>query len=150
MNIAKALKVKNRLVGELAKIQEIWQRENSRLADSPSKIDVADIANQYEKALNKVISIKTAISEASAPIALELVSLAELKGKINFINSLPCREGSEDQYSGRDTLKTVTWKAYVNQETKDKMVADIQGRINDTQDTIDAFNASTLIRELEF
>ena len=42
MNIAKALKVKNRLIGQIQKQQDIVMRENSRRNDNPSTIDVRE------------------------------------------------------------------------------------------------------------
>ena len=65
MNISKALKIKNRLVGELVKLQEIAKRENSRRNDNISKVDCGEVFNQIGVTRTKLVALKSAIVEAS-------------------------------------------------------------------------------------
>ena len=46
MKIHKALKVKNRLAGEVARLMEILKRENSRRSDDTSTVERAAIHKQ--------------------------------------------------------------------------------------------------------
>jgi hypothetical protein len=48
MKIHKALKVKNRLIGEVNKLREIVRRENSRRNDDPSTVNVPETIENLE------------------------------------------------------------------------------------------------------
>ena len=62
MKLAKALKVKNRLVGELNQLKVELQRENSRRSDNPSKIDCKSLYDAIIIKRDSLISLKSAIS----------------------------------------------------------------------------------------
>lgn len=144
MKIAKALKVKNRLAGEVASLQEIFKRENSRRSDNPSKVDSEEVLKNLSEKRSDLIDLKGRISVASAKIAHKLVGLFELKLEKNFLASLPTREGEEVTFVGRDQEKLVhVWQAYVNREKLDKLLTKAQDQINSLQDEIDAYNGCT-------
>lgn len=47
---------------------------------------------------------------------------------------------------GRDQEKLVyTWDSLINQEDCDEAIADLQIQINDLQDEVDAYNATTTV-----
>lgn len=144
MKISKALKVKNRLAGEVAALQDIFKRENSRRNDNPSKVDCAEVANNLSTKLKELIDLKGKISIASSGIAYKLAELAELKLRKNFLASLPTREGAEVSFVGRDQEKLVyMWTAFLNREAVDASLTTAQDQINHLQDEIDTYNAST-------
>lgn len=146
MNISKALKVKNRLAGEVSRLQEVFKRENSRRNDNPSQIDAAKVYIELEGVREKLISLKGAINEASSPVSVKLAKLAEYKQFINFINSVPNREGEELTLVGSNREKlSYQWTAWLNIEKIDKVASGIQLEINRLQDEIDLFNAQTSI-----
>ena len=150
MNISKALKVKNRLAGEVVRLQEVFKRENSRRNDNPSKVDPAAVFAELMVTRNKLISLKGAINEASAPISVKLAELAELKQYINFLNSVPNREGEELTLIGSNREKLVyTWTSLLNREGLDKLVVLAQNEVNTLQDEVDTFNAVTSVNFLE-
>lgn len=146
MNIAKALKVKNRLVGELTKLQEIARRENSRRNDNPSQVNVGEVFDQIAETRSKLVSLKAAIVQASAPVAKELAQLAEVKAFLNWVPALPVREGEEKVAIGhsKDTID-YTWTAFMNRQAVDRWVAKLQLEANSLQDQIDDFNAQTQV-----
>lgn len=150
MNISKALKVKNRLVGELAKLQEVFKRENSRRNDNPSEVDPKKVFGDITNTFNRLVELKGAINEASAPISKKLAELAELKQFINFYLSVPTKEGEELTLIGSNREKlSYMWTAYMNREEVDTQVSIVQKRINTLQDEIDDFNASTSVKYTE-
>lgn len=150
MNISKALKVKNRLVGEIARLKQVLQRENSRRDDNVSTVDRDKTHVEVLETIGKLIKLKAAIGIATAPISEELALLAENKALINFYSSLPCREGEEKTLIGsnREAL-TYQWDAYINREKIDAIVVKIQKSVNETQDRIDDFNARTQVEWAE-
>ena len=146
MNISKALKVKNRMVGEINRLREIFRRENSRRNDNPSKVNVAEIEASLFTAVNNLIKLKGAINKASALISEKLALLAETKAEINFLESVPSREGEELTLIGSNREKlSYQWTAYRNKEALDKKISQNQGLVNLIQDEIDDFNAKTQV-----
>lgn len=142
MNIAQALKVKNRLAGELARKQQIFSRENSRRSDSASNVDRDALWHEIMNISNQLGLLKGKITRANVDIYPAIERMSELKSRIAFIEGLPKREGEEIDYYGRDNQKvTYTWNSYLNQENSDLEIESLQREINDLQDTIDAYNA---------
>ena len=148
MNLAQALKQKNRLAGELVRQQQILQRENARRSDSVSSVD-RDVV--YQKILgisDDLGELKGKITQANVNIYPALERMAELKARIAFIQGLQKREGEEVVFVGRDQEQVkYQWDSYINQETCDETVADLQEQINDLQDEVDAYNATTEVEE---
>ena len=143
MKIHKALKIKNRLAGEVTRLQDILRRENCRRNDSTSKIDCKDVLDQLNGATRKLINVKSALAKASAPISEDLSLLAELKNQITFLKTLPIRSDKEVQFIGRNDEKLeYQWTSFIDQENLDGRINSIQQEINAIQDEIDEFNAT--------
>ena len=146
MNIHKSLKVKNRLVGELARLRSILQRENSRRNDNLSTVNCSEVSRDAALTLNRLVRIKAAIAVASTPVVEKLVRMAELKAEINFLRSIPTRRGVETVFIGRDQEKLdYTWSVYLTQEEIDVLIKSDESVINSFQDDVDAFNSTTNI-----
>ena len=145
MTINKALKVKNRLAGELSRLLEIAKRENSRRSDSTSTVDVEKVFGMIQEVRLKIATSKGELSIASAPIAAKLAELSELKTYINWLNGLPVREGQELVAIGQKEVKEYTWTAFYNRQKLDGLLKDYQIIISNLQDEIDEFNAITKV-----
>lgn len=144
MNLAQALKLKNRLAGELVRKQQILQRENSRRSDSVSKVDRESVWNEIVDISDQLGVLKGRITRANVGIYPSLERMAELKSRIAFLNNLPKREGEDVSFVGRDNEKlTYTWDSFINQERADDEVTQLQEEINTLQDKVDAYNATT-------
>lgn len=146
MNISKALKVKNRLVGELNRLQDIFKRENSKRNDNVSQVDAEKAYQDVLDAFNKVVALKGAINKATAGISDSLAEIAEYKQYLNFIQSVPVREGPEIVQGsyGKEPV-TYTWTTFINRADIDEKVEHYQKKINDLQDSIDEYNAKTKV-----
>ena len=148
MNLSQALKMKNRLAGELVRQQEILQRENARRSDNVSKIDRQKIWESILSLSLQLGELKGKITRANVNIYPVLERMAELKSRISFLNGLPYKEGEEMSFVGRDQEKVVyQWNSFINQQKSDELVAELQETINQCQDEVDQFNATTLIEE---
>jgi hypothetical protein len=146
MNISKALKVKNRLAGEIVRLQNIIKRENSRRSDNASKVNVAEEFLKLSEVRQKLISLKSAIALATAPLSEKLVRLAETKAKMNFYQSLPTQEGTEvDIYGSSREKLTYEWTAFYNRQRVDAITKEFQDSIDTLQDEVDEFNAKTQV-----
>lgn len=151
MNIAQALKQKNRIVGEM---NEIWKQivknnsyhTNEAGDENPNKQIVVDAWERYNVLRIDLVRIKAAIQEASAPIADKLVALAELKSQINILDQISAPQEKVISSSRFDEKTTVTY--YKNVFSEQDIVSFkkvFQNQINELQDEVDAFNATTQI-----
>lgn len=146
MNIAQALKEKNRLIGELNRAKEILRRENPRRNDSQSKVDREAVWNKIKSLTNAVVEIKTKISVANTGIYDKIALLAEMKSRISDLESMPKREGDEILFIGRDQEKmTYQWESYLNTQRIDEEIEATQKLCDRLQDDIDAYNATKQI-----
>jgi hypothetical protein len=148
MNLAQALKQKNRLAGELVRQQQILQRENARRSDNVSQVDRDAVYVKILSISDDLGELKGKITQANVNIYPALERMAELKSRISFIQGLEKREGEEVVFVGRDQEQTkYQWDSFINQEKCDETVADLQEQINDLQDEADEFNHSTEVEE---
>lgn len=146
MNLAQALKQKNRLAGELVRQQQILQRENARRSDSVSTVDREAVYERILEISEELGELKGKITQANVNIYPALERMAELKSRIAFVQGLQKREGEEVVFVGRDQEQVkYTWDSFINQQRADETVAELQEQINDLQDEVDAYNATTEI-----
>ena len=99
ISISKALKIKNRIAGELAKIEELFKSSNCRREGDDSSIDPSLLYGEWEQSKNLLILIKQKIATASAGIQATLVELAEAKSAISFHEKIIINEGVAMDYS---------------------------------------------------
>ena len=144
MKLSQALKAKNRLAGELVRQQQILQRENARRSDSKSQVDCEKVWQEILRLSDELGQLKGRITKANVGIYPALERMAELKARIGFVQSLPKRNDEEVQYVGRTEEKvSYQWSSFIDQEKADMLVASLQDQINDLQDEVDAYNATT-------
>jgi hypothetical protein len=148
MNLAQALKAKNRIAGELVRQQQILQRENARRSDSVSTVNRQEVWQGIIELSEKLGTLKGMITQANVNIYPALERMAELKARIAYLNGLPKREGEEITSVGYNQEKLVyKWDSLITQQKSDELVADLQQEINDLQDEVDSYNATTEVDE---
>lgn len=150
ISLAKALKVKNRLVGELSNLQNVARQHNALPVENreDKSVRLDKVWEDIRDVSNRIVELKSKIAVASAPITPFLVDLAETKSAITFLEGLPVKEGKEDTHIGygvNSSLKTVVWNSYINEDSKAKLIKENKNRIDTLQDQIDEFNATTKI-----
>ena len=147
MNLSQALKLKNRLAGELVRQNQILQRENARRSDSKSNVDCNSVWTEILRLSDQLGELKGKITQANVGIYPMLERMAELKSRISFVQGLPKREDEEVQFIGRDQEKlTYQWSSFITQEKSDQMVKELQEQINNLQDQVDAYNATNEVK----
>ena len=152
MNIARALKQKNRIVGEMNKAFAVIQKHNmfSRKVGD-------DVVNGKEEAVKAafasylelttaLIEIKAKIQAASAPIAAKLVALAEQKSLLGQFAAIPVKEGVAYESGGfRAETTAMDYLSVIGEAEIQELSKLSQEQINNLQDEIDEFNATTQI-----
>lgn len=146
MNLAQALKQKNRICGELNRLKQIFQRENARRSDSTSKVNQAEVFEKINQLTEQLVNLKAKIATANVGIYKDIEMMSEIKSTIAYINNLHKQTGEEVSFVGRDNEKLVyTWTSYIDQEKCDAMAAKLQKNIEEIQDRIDTYNYTTIL-----
>jgi len=155
ISLAQALKQKNRLAGEVARLRKIVERENSRKESKPSRADVRKVFEESVARSRELAALKGAIAAANAGVLAgrhgiygKLNLQAELRGLIAFLKELDVKEGEEIERVGflsRDEATRATYVAEIKRDEIDRNVVACQSEIEQLQDEIDEFNAATKI-----
>lgn len=153
INLPKALKIKNRIVGELNRVRALIRRDNQIETTNMTGEEVQahikgvkNLINVEASLFESLIMIKTFISKANIDIYEKIARMAELKSQMGFVQSLPSRDGQfiENEYGRPEPIKR-NFLSVVNQKSIDLSHGEMQHRIDRLQDEIDEYNATTLI-----
>lgn len=150
MNIAKALKTKNRLAGEISRLQTLLQSSNKR----DSRVDEATIVFRSDKILTaliektrELVELKTKIALANAGIFGKIEELAQTKSLLSQISALNTTEQLSvkvDPYNAADT-RAYSVVCFIKESDKEESRMTLQSKIESLQDEIDDYNAKTQI-----
>ena len=153
LNLAQALKHKNRLAGEIARGREIVQRENSRKESQAVRADVRVVFEQSVARSRELAAFKGAVAAANAGVVAgdhgiygKLNLQAELRGLIAFVKGLNTKEGEVLERVGflsRDEASRTVYVATITRDEVDRLVATYHAEVEQLQDEIDEFNAVT-------
>ena len=151
MNISKALKEKNRIAGRIAKLQAQVAKYNRYKKDSVREFSSRELLKSLQEEWAYLIDIKSKIAKANAGISDKLVQLTEAKAELSFWNGIsntgPSEEiVSESKYlNGTYVNVDVTMICDVSSKDVQTNINRVQKLIEDLQDEIDDYNASTKI-----
>jgi predicted nucleic acid-binding Zn-ribbon protein len=141
INLAKALKLKNRLAGRISKLDADIQAYNS-VAEGKERLDVPALIEERGTLVRRMVDLKVAIGEANRPIQRAIFELAELKGQIELLSKLNTQHGPVvEGFSGT----VVTYTAQLRKGTVDREVRRLEAEIDRIQDRLDAFNHEATI-----
>src|SRR5690348_3786552 len=91
--LAKALKIKNRLTGRLAKVQADIQAYNSVPEGQVDQVNVPALMKTREELVGALVSLKTAINDANREVQRDIYDLAEKKTTAQFLAGVNTRHG---------------------------------------------------------
>ena len=142
MNLAKALKVKNKKLADYNKTLQKVVAYNSYDVTSKKDYNAKNLLQQAEVQVQEYVDFKTAIHKASEPVRHKIFMIGELKAYLSRIHSLSTTEGLvRDRYSSEGA----TYAADINQLEKDAKIEELETAIESLQDELDYFNATTEI-----
>lgn len=142
ITLSQALKLKSRLTKEIRELTSAIERWNSVVIGAERALDIETAYNDLKKKTEKLARLKAQIQRANSPIQEKVFQLSELKGLNAFLARLNTAQGPAPVgYSGEMAeYKAALNGAYVRQEQQR-----ITALVDQTQDEIDAFNATTLL-----
>ena len=95
ITLAKALKVKNRLAGRLAKAQADIQAFNSVPEGQADQVNVPALMQTRAELVGALVALKTAINYANREAQRDIYDLAEKKATAQFLAGLNTRHGPQ-------------------------------------------------------
>lgn len=145
MTLAKALKHKNRVAQRLARISDDIRANNSILSVNEQEVDIKALDRMRLEVMNHLVALKTAIHRASDKVRDKIFLLAELKGSVRFYQSIDTQHGKRqsNRYGSGDEF--VEHKAVIRREDVDRLVAELEEKIDNIQDQLDEFNSTVRI-----
>ncbi len=144
ISLAKALKIKNRLTGRLAKIQGDIQTFNSVSEGQAGQIDVPDLMKAREALVASLVNLKTAINDANRETQRDIYDLAEKKASVQFLSSLSTLHGRQPALYPSTT--DIIYFASFKKCDLDALIVTLEREIDHLQDKLDQFNQSCRIK----
>ncbi len=141
MKIAKALKLKNQLAGEVAQLKDLLTKQNSRSSKQKFDYDNREVLTRLRTKLAELVKVKAAVAAANAEIYDKIFHLAELKGLVTTLTGLDTKAGVFHEGRGfAESAYEVEYVAQLGKVDVDKLVAELNAEIQSLQDALDEFN----------
>jgi hypothetical protein len=138
ITLAKALKVKNRLTGRLAKVQGDIQAFNSVPVGQADQVNVPALMKTREELVGALVGLKTAINEVNREVQRDIYGLAEKKATAQFLGGISTRHGQ--QPPAYPSTIEVNYVAAMKKADVDALVVRLEKEIDQLQDKLDQFN----------
>jgi len=138
ITLAKALKVKNRLTGRLAKVQTDIQAYNSVPVGQADQVNVPALLKTREELVAALVSLKTAINDANREAQRDIYDLAEKKATAQFLAGVNTRHGQQPPVYP-STIE-VNYIAALKKADVDALVVRLESEIDQLQDKLDQVN----------
>ena len=138
ITLAKALKVKNRLTGRLAKVQADIQTYNSVPEGQADQVNVTALMTTREELVGALIALKAAVNEANREVQRDIYLLAEKKATAQFLAGVNTRHGPQPPVY--PSTVEVIYVAALKKADVDGLVAGLEKEIDQLQDRLDQFN----------
>jgi hypothetical protein len=138
ITLAKALKVKNRLTGRLARVQADIQTYNSVPAGQAAQVNVPALMQTREELVGALLGLKTAINDANREAQRDIYALAEKKATAQFLAGVSTRHGPQPPVY--PSTVEVTYVAALRKADVDALVGRLESEIDQLQDRLDQFN----------
>ncbi|HTV42037.1 MAG TPA: hypothetical protein VMF08_15785 [Candidatus Sulfotelmatobacter sp.] len=141
MKIAKALKLKNQLAGDVAQLKDLLNKQNVRSAKQKFDYDNREVLARLRAKLDELIKVKAALAAANTEVYEKIFRLAELKGLVATLTSMETKTGVFYE-GGRfgEAAHEVEYIAQLGKVDVDKLVAELKTEIQAIQDALDEFN----------
>ncbi|MCG9894065.1 MAG: hypothetical protein MH204_01140 [Fimbriimonadaceae bacterium] len=142
VSLSKALKLKNRQIKTVRALRDRILAHNRRVEGADTAFDIPAEYTRLLEETGKLAAIKCAITSANGAIQDSINRIAELRGHLAFLDTVPTMEGPEPNYGmSAPTRYTAQLKAGWMAEEKERL----QNELDELQDRIDEYNASVKV-----
>lgn len=142
MNVKQALKEKNKLITSIKALQEIVKTHNSIEEGNVRRYSVVTTLGTITDLTTQLVDLKSRIHKANQPVYHKIFLMAELKGQVKLLRTMPVDEGKvSERFGSSFSVKEVE----INIAERDTMVKSLEKQIEQLQDELDVHNATTEI-----
>ena len=146
MTIKQALKYKNKLVAKMNGEFHKATQYNSMEEGQNRAYSASAALSKYFELSNELVELKTKLHKANAGVYDKIFLLSELKSRISKLQILDCSEGKvSDRYSRMSGEAPVVKTVEVTILERDNLIQEIEAKIEEIQEELDAHNATTEI-----
>jgi len=160
MKIAKALKLKKRIAGEVAKLNALLQ-QNVVQSGVKQNYDVVKVWAELAEKVDRLALVKAGVAVANAggaatdsslvrgTAAFKIFLMAEKKGLISALMEIPTRDEVVRMPQGMgQPPREVTYSSQMGRNAIDAEAARLQAEVEALQDELDEFNATRSVLDL--
>jgi hypothetical protein len=144
MTIKQALKQKNKLVKNIAENTKLLQQYNSVEVGNQRPYSAVVLYKQIQKETQELATLKAKIHIANTPVMEDIFWMSEMKSMIAALKKMDCTEGksNRDRYRMESEMILTSEISLVSRNQEVKM---LEEKIEEIQDKLDTFNATTEI-----
>jgi hypothetical protein len=144
MTIKQALKEKNKLVKRIGENTKLMQQYNSVEVGNQRPYSTFVLYGEIQKDTKELSSLKSKIHIANTPVMEDIFWMSEMKSTIAALKKMDCTEGksNRDRYRMESEITLTSEISLVNRNQEIKM---LESKIEEIQDKLDVFNATTEI-----
>ncbi len=143
MNISIALKILARINKRITELNSLLVL-NNRVRVDEERLVPLDLLAELKTRVEEYATLKGKLSKASVPMVTKLSKLEKLKGLLNVIRTLNTSEAPEVISYGM-SHKEVPVVVGLSKTTIEEEKANLQRQIDQIQDELDLYNATTLL-----
>jgi len=143
MKLFQALKLKNKLVGEINNKKSLILQKNSITLGEKNYYNSKQLLEELIQYIKDLNTLKVAINLANFDIQQSIYEIAEAKSFLSFIKSINTTEGKikgGGRFSGEIENDFIVG---INEAEKNKFVSEYQILVDLLQDKIDIYNHSS-------
>jgi hypothetical protein len=144
MTIKQALKQKNKLIKQIGENTKLMQEYNSIEVGNERPYSSNELLVEITKDTKELAKLKTKIHIANTPVLEDIFFMSELKSMTQSLKKMDCTEGKSNRDRYRlesESIKTSEISLVKRNET----IKELEARIEEIQDRLDIFNATTQI-----
>jgi len=143
MKLFQALKLKNKLVGEISNVKSLILRNNSIAEGEKTYYNSKELFDKLKQHISDLTNLKVAINKANINIQQTIYDLGETKSMLDFIKSLTTVEGKVNSRRGFSETIEQIFIVGINELEKNNIASKYQTSLDQLQDKIDIYNHTT-------
>jgi len=142
IKLQKALKLKNKLVSQINKNQELIVHENRFVAGNTPVVKIQELIEKNQRLIDFLVELKSKIHKANIGVYEKIFRLSEKKSWLSKIQSMDIKEGkARDGYERELT----DFACQLKYDAKQEIIRGLEEDIDAIQDELDAFNVKNSI-----
>jgi len=144
MTIKQALKQKNKLIKQIGENTKLMQEYNSIEVGNERPYSSIILLAKISEDTKELANMKSKIHIANTPVLEDIFLMSELKSMAQSLKKMDCTEGKSNRDRYRlesESVKT----SEISLVRRNETIKELETRIEEIQDRLDVFNATTQI-----